>query len=104
MGQDNSTDKDLTDNINDFLVYKKEEAKDDASNDLEVLDNRAIQNSNANEIFEEFTQHMNQLESTPKRKMDLNANTPPSSPAEFKIDAQSNSVFNQQPEGKQSVL
>ncbi|XP_063920116.1 ankyrin-3-like isoform X2 [Zophobas morio] len=77
----NSTDKDLTDTISDQKLEKSIENQ---------LDNRSVSPNANREIIEEITQQLNHLQSTPKLKIDANANTPPPSPAEFHFDREAN--------------
>jgi hypothetical protein len=61
------------------------------------LDNR-IASPNANqEVMEEITQQLNNLQSTPKLKIDRNANTPPPSPAELHFNKEANFADQLQP-------
>lgn len=55
---------------------------------VEIIENdRPLTPDNANnEVFEEITQQLNQLHSTPKPFKDTNFNTPPPSPAEFTFE------------------
>lgn len=57
-------------------------------NDREILDNRSL-SPNANELLEQFSQQFNSLDVTPHIKIDPNANTPPPSPADYKIESKS---------------
>lgn len=93
---DNSTDKDLTDTINDFLNYKNETKENADDTDPEILDNRSL-SPNANEMMlEEFSQRLNLLDSSLKIKNgDPNANTPPPSPADHNSDCKINTVQQQ---------
>ncbi|KAJ8966561.1 hypothetical protein NQ314_003456 [Rhamnusium bicolor] len=85
----NSTEKDITDTTSDYISNKIEKE----NHTPELLDNRPLTPENANsEVFEEITQHLNHLQSTPRIKTtDNNANTPPPSPAaEFSLDKEAN--------------
>ncbi|XP_074025695.1 uncharacterized protein isoform X3 [Leptinotarsa decemlineata] len=82
----NSSGKDFTDTISDHLNRN-------GFHEPETLDNRPMTPINANaEVLEEITQQLNLIHSTPKVMGDPNANTPPSSPAEFGFDKEPNLV------------
>lgn len=52
-----------------------------------VTNNRPLTPDNSNaEVFEEITQQLHHLHSTPKPVKDINSSTPPPSPADFKFD------------------
>ncbi|RZC43192.1 Death and/or Prominin domain containing protein, partial [Asbolus verrucosus] len=86
----NSTDKDLTDTISDYLLVKKDQKSGKSIENQ--LDNRAVSPNANQEVLEEITQQLNNLQSTPRLKIDKNANTPPPSPAEFHFDKEANFV------------
>ncbi|XP_068892801.1 ankyrin-3-like isoform X5 [Tenebrio molitor] len=91
----NSTDKDLTDTISDYNSFKKDRKLEESIENK--LDNR-IASPNANqEVMEEITQQLNNLQSTPKLKIDRNANTPPPSPAELHFNKEANFADQLQP-------
>ncbi|XP_064215969.1 ankyrin-3 isoform X5 [Tribolium castaneum] len=80
----NSTDKDLTDTTSDHLSMKKDHKPENQ------LDNRTTSPNANHEVLEEITHQLTNLQTTPKLKVDTNANTPPPSPAEFHFDKEAN--------------
>lgn len=77
----NSTDKDLTDTTSDHLSQKKDQSQ---------LDNRVTSPNANHEVLEEITHQLTNLQSTPRLKVDTNANTPPPGPADFHFDREAN--------------
>lgn len=86
--------------MNDFLNYKNELKADHTP---QVLDNRSL-SPNANElVLEEFSQRLNTLDTSPKLIVDPNANTPPPSPADYKIDSKTDTSASVPFDGKFTI-
>lgn len=78
----NSSEKDLTDTISDYLSYKKNTSE---SHPID-LDSNIIENCSPTkqEVFEVITQQLNKLENASKEEKGVK--TPPPSPAEYKFE------------------
>lgn len=73
---------------NDMHVEKLDNEVVSEKTTVEIIENsRPFTPVNTNsEVFEEITQQLNQLHSTPKPLRDISTSTPPPSPAEFILE------------------
>lgn len=76
ISHQNSTDTDLVDTISEYLSQKKEKAPETT-----IIDNKTITQEEV-EVLKEITEHLNDLQTVPKKAEEENLKTPPPSPAE----------------------
>lgn len=93
---------------NDMYVERLDNEVVSEKTTVEIIENsRPLTPVNANsEVFEEITQQLNQLHSTPKPFRDMNTSTPPPSPAEFGFEKEQppNFLSDKQPKPNEDAI